>query len=279
MTLGGRRRPDAPADRRPDRSSPGPSDRYTRDRAAYDGFRGTAGHRPVGLAAVAGRGRRRGAGHLRASRRRALAEPRDGSRPRPGRDAVAVAAAGRPRRPDAAASGPPAVNRRDDGRLLGGAISLSCCRCPCCRCRRVGRTSRSAGSSIRKCGVTATPVRPPAPSRAGRSVMTSTRSSRWSGRGTRVPRRPSAAMGWNGSGRPASISGWPCRCSGFAAPTSTPQPRPPRCRRTHHRVTDPSPEVVNHRRGPAGRCRHELGRRRRGPARVHPGFERVDRGC
>ena len=131
-----------------------------------------------------------------------------------------------------------AIDRRDDGRLLGGR---SCCRCPCCRCRRVGRTSRSAGSSIRKYGVTATPVRPPAPSRAGRSVMTSTRSSRWSGRGTRVPRRPSAAMGWNGSGRPASISGWPCRCSGFAAPTSTPQPRPPRCRRTHHRVTEPSP--------------------------------------
>jgi hypothetical protein len=28
---------------------------------------------------------------------------------------------------------------------------------------------------------------------------------------------------------------------GHAAPTSTPRPRPPRCRRTHHRVTYPSP--------------------------------------
>ena len=71
----------------------------------------------------------------------------------------------------------------------------------------------------------------------------------WSGRGTSVPQRPSAAMAWNGSGRPASISVCLCRCSGHAAPTSTPRPRRHRYRRNHHRATDPNdwpePEAAN----------------------------------
>ena len=139
--------------------------------AAYDGFRGTAGHRPVGL---------RGRGGSRTPPRRwaptgiptsgALAEPRDGSRPRPGGDAVAVAGSGSPKtpgRPRRRAAGP------STGATMGGCwVGRSCC-----RCRRGGRTSRSGGSCIRRCGGTATPARPPAPSRAVRSATTSTRSS------------------------------------------------------------------------------------------------------
>jgi hypothetical protein len=126
-----------------------------------------------------------------------------------------------------------AIDRRDDGRLLGGGILLPL---------PPGREDLEVGWQLHPQvwghGYASETTRALA---GWASVMTSTRSSRWSGRGTRVPRRPSAAMGWNGSGRPASISGWPCRCSDSAAPTSTPEPRPPRCRRTHHRVTDPSP--------------------------------------
>jgi hypothetical protein len=126
-----------------------------------------------------------------------------------------------------------AIDRRDDGRLLGGASLLPL---------PPGREDLEVGWQLHPQvwghGYASETTRALA---GGHSATTSTRSSRWSGRETRVPRRPSAATAWNGSGRPASISGCPCRCSDSAAPTSTPPPRRPRCRRTHPRLTDRSP--------------------------------------
>jgi hypothetical protein len=55
------------------------------------------------------------------------------------------------------------------------------------------------GSSIRRCGATATPVRPPAPSRARRSATTSTRSSR--GPAGEQACRSDRPPQWHGMGR------------------------------------------------------------------------------
>jgi len=68
-----------------------------------------------------------------------------------------------------------AIDRRDDGRLLGGAILLPL---------PPGREDLEVGWQLHpQVWGTATPVRPPAPSRTGRSATTSTRSSRSSDSG------------------------------------------------------------------------------------------------
>jgi hypothetical protein len=138
-----------------------------------------------------------------------------------------------------------AIERRDDGRLLGGAILL---RLP----PRAARTSNSAGNCTRRCGDAATPARPPGCWRTGRSATTSPRSSRSSGRATPVPRRRCGATAWNGSGRPANTSGSTCRCSVCATPTSTPPHRSPRYPRTPPPGDRSDPATASHGRTSVG---------------------------
>src|SRR5688500_1315158 len=101
-------------------------------------------------AAVAGRGRRRGAGRLWASRRRALAEPRDGSRPRPGGDAVAVAAVDRRRRPDATAGGPLGHRSAPRWTTVGRSDPVAAAPGPGGPRGRVAAPSAGVGSRIRQ---------------------------------------------------------------------------------------------------------------------------------